>query len=411
MRGNEAKGGFPYYIRLGDALGLVLKELKRLPSEKVKLVESLNRVSAVDVVAPFNVPPFDRAAVDGYAVRASDTIGASELHPKRLKVVGSCVTGVRSSLLVHAGQAVEISTGAPLPKGADAVIAVERCRKENGYVLIFEPVPRWRNVSREGEDVREGEIVLKAGKRIGPADIGLLAACGYSEVRVSVKPTVFIIPTGTELVEPGKILHDAKVYDIDSYSIAASVLHTGGAPVLSQRVKDDKSSIRKAIRQGLRYDMILVIGGSSVGKSDFVPSAIAEEGKLLFHGVAIRPGSPTSFGIIRGKPIFSLPGFPAGCLIAFEFLVRPALEYMLGLEEPRMKIRAKLGRTIASALGRVDVVRVRLEQRDGTWVAYPIRITGSSVLSSVARADGFILVPEEVERIEEGAEVEVVLCR
>jgi molybdenum cofactor synthesis domain-containing protein len=411
MRGNEAKGGFPYYIRLGDALGLVLKELKRLPSERVKLVESLNRVSAVDVVAPFNVPPFDRAAVDGYAVRASDTIGASELHPKRLKVVGSCVTGVRSSLPVHAGQAVEISTGAPLPKGADAVIAVERCRKENGYVLIFEPVPRWRNVSREGEDVREGEIVLKAGKRIGPADIGLLAACGYSEVRVSVKPTVFIIPTGTELVEPGKILRDAKVYDIDSYSIAASVLHTGGAPVLSQRVKDDKSSIRKAIRQGLRYDMILVIGGSSVGKSDFVPSAIAEEGKLLFHGVAIRPGSPTSFGIIKGKPIFSLPGFPAGCLIAFEFLVRPALEYMLGLEEPRMKIRAKLGRTIASALGRVDVVRVRLEQRDGTWVAHPIRITGSSVLSSVARADGFILVPEEVERIEEGAEVEVVLCR
>jgi molybdenum cofactor synthesis domain-containing protein len=411
MRGNEAKGGFPYYIRLGDALGLVLKELKRLPSERVKLVESLNRVSAVDVVAPFNVPPFDRAAVDGYAVRASDTIGASELHPKRLKVVGSCVTGVRSPLPVHAGQAVEISTGAPLPKGADAVIAVERCRKENGYVLIFEPVPRWRNVSREGEDVREGEIVLKAGKRIGPADIGLLAACGYSEVRVSVKPTVFIIPTGTELVEPGKILRDAKVYDIDSYSIAASVLHTGGVPVLSQRVKDDKSSIRKAIRQGLRYDMILVIGGSSVGKSDFVPSAIAEEGKLLFHGVAIRPGSPTSFGIIKGKPIFSLPGFPAGCLIAFEFLVRPALEYMLGLEEPRMKIRAKLGRTIASALGRVDVVRVRLERRDGTWVAHPIRVTGSSVLSSVARADGFILVPEEVERIEEGAEVEVVLCR
>jgi molybdenum cofactor synthesis domain-containing protein len=321
------------------------------------------------------------------------------------------VTGVRSPLPVHAGQAVEISTGAPLPKGADAVIAVERCRKENGYVLIFEPVPRWRNVSREGEDVREGEIVLKAGKRIGPADIGLLAACGYSEVRVSVKPTVFIIPTGTELVEPGKILRDAKVYDIDSYSIAASVLHTGGVPVLSQRVKDDKSSIRKAIRQGLRYDMILVIGGSSVGKSDFVPSAIAEEGKLLFHGVAIRPGSPTSFGIIKGKPIFSLPGFPAGCLIAFEFLVRPALEYMLGLEEPRMKIRAKLGRTIASALGRVDVVRVRLERRDGTWVAHPIRVTGSSVLSSVARADGFILVPEEVERIEEGAEVEVVLCR
>jgi molybdopterin molybdotransferase len=411
MRGSEAEGGFPSYTRLHDALEQIFKTLRKLPIEEVRLEDSLNRVLANDVVAPINVPPFNRAAVDGYAVRAKDTVGSSELHPVRLRVIGKSSVGKRCQIRLNAHQAVEISTGAPLPRGADAVVPVERCRREDEYVNILDPVPAWKNVSREGEDIRKGETVLRAGKRIGPADIGILAACGYSRVGVSRRPTIFVIPTGDELVEPGKYLQEAKIYDSNSYSISAAILETGGIPVLSERVGDEREIIRKTIRQGLKYDMILVLGGSSVGSQDLVPSVIADEGKLLFHGVAIRPGSPTSFGLVRDKPVFSLPGFPAGCLIAFELLVRPALHFMLGLRESRIRIRARLSRRIASTLGRVDVVRVKLEERDGTWVAHPLRVAGSSVLSSISRADGFILIPEEVERLEEGTEVEVVLYR
>jgi molybdenum cofactor synthesis domain-containing protein len=411
MRGSEVEGGFPSYVRLAEALKLIFSELRRLPSEKVGLAESLGRVSASEVAASADVPPFDRAAVDGYAVRAQDTVGASELHPTRLRVVGSCVAGRKSRARVRGGQAVEISTGAPLPAGADAVVPVEKCRREGGRVMVLEPVPSWKNVSRRGEDVGRGETILRAGKKIGPADIGLLAACGYSEVEVSRRPTVSVIPTGSELEEPGKPLRGVKIYNSNSYSISAAILESGGVPFLFKRVGEEVQSIRRAIRQGLVHDMVVLTGGSSVGKGDLVPSAVAEEGRLFFHGVAIRPGSPTSFGVVGGKPVFSLPGFPAGCLIAFDLLVRPAIHHMLGCEEVRARVRARLARGVASALGRVDVVRVRMEEKDGRWVAHPLRVAGSSILSSISKADGFILIPEEVEKIEEGTEVEVVLYR
>ncbi len=411
MRENEVEGGFPSYVRLADALKLIFSELRRLPSERVGLVESLGRVSASEVVASADVPPFDRAAVDGYAVRARDTVGASELHPIRLRVVGSCVAGRKSRTRVRGGQAVEISTGAALPAGADAVVPVERCRREGDQVMVLEPVPSWRNVSKRGEDVERGERILRAGERITPADIGLLAACGYSEVEVSKRPAVSVIPTGSELEKPGKPLRGVKVYDSNSYSISAAILDSGGVPFLFERVGEEALAIQRAIRQGIVHDMVVLIGGSSVGKGDLVPSVVAEEGKLLFHGVAIRPGSPTSFGVVQGKPVFSLPGFPAGCLIAFDLLVRPAIHYMLGCEEVRVRMKARLGRRVPSALGRVDVVRVRMEKREDGWVAYPLRVAGSSILSSISRADGFILIPEEVEKIEEGTEVEVVLYR
>jgi molybdopterin molybdotransferase len=411
MRGSEVEGGFPSLIRLADALKIIFGELRRLPSEQVKLIESLGRVSASEVIAPVDVPPFDRAAVDGYAVRARDTVGASELHPTRLKVVGACEPGREGRVCVRRGQAAEISTGAQLPAGADAVVPVERCRGEDKWVEILEPVPSWKNVSRRGEDLRKGETILRSGKKISPADIGLLAACGYSKVLVVRRPTVSVISTGSELEEPGRPLEDARVFDSNSYSISAAILDSGGVPLPFKPAGEDVRSIRRAIRRGLAQDMVVLIGGSSVGKRDLVPSIVAEEGKLLFHGVAIRPGSPTSFGVVQGKPVFSLPGFPAGCLIAFDLLVRPAIQYMLGCEDARVRVRAKLGRRVPSALGRVDVVRVRIEERDGGWIAHPLRVAGSGILSSVSKADGFILIPEEVERIEEGTEVEVVLYR
>ena len=405
----KAEGGFSRYIRLKEALKLIFEKLGRLPSEEVKLEDSLNRVLAMDVIAPIDIPPFDRAAVDGYAVRARDTVGASELSPVRLEVVGTSRIGAKSRKSIRARQAVKIATGAPLPNGADAVVPIEKCRRENGHVSILEPVPKWKNVSRKGEDFRKGETVLRAGKRITPADVGVLASCGYCKVKVSKRPTVFVVPTGSELLRPGERFRGAKIYDSNSYSVSASILESGGIPVLSKPAEDERESIRRAIKRGLRYDMVLLLGGSSVGERDLVPSVVADEGELLFHGVALRPGSPTSFGVVRDKPVFSLPGFPAGCLVAFELLVRPAIHYMLGLEESRMSIKARLARRIASTLGRIDVVRVKLEKRNGTWIAHPLRITGSSLLSSMSRADGFILVPEDIERLEEGMEVEVVL--
>ncbi|MEM2282366.1 MAG: molybdopterin molybdotransferase MoeA [Candidatus Hadarchaeales archaeon] len=404
MQGSEARGGFPRYTRLAQALTLIREKLRRLPSEKVALEESFNRVSACNIYSNIDLPPFDRAAMDGYAVRAQDTRGASELHPARLRVISR---GNR----IRAKEAVAIATGEPLPLGSDAVVPVERTRREGDAVLVMEPIAPWENVSRKGEDVRAGEVIVREGKRLGPAEVGLLAACGYVEVEVVKRPSVFVIPTGGELTKPGKPLEPGKIYECNSYSIRASLLSCGAVPHVSNPVEDDVGVLKRALRRGAVHDMSLVLGGSSVGDKDLVASAIAEEGELFFHGVAIRPGSPTAFGFVHGKPVFSLPGFPAGCLVAFDLLVRPALQRMLGWREEPRKITAKLGRKVASVLGRVDVVRVKVEEVNGEQVAFPIRVTGSSVLSSLSKADGYLLIPEDIEKIEEGVQVEVIAYR
>ena len=403
--------GFARYTRLGDALKTVLSRVEPLGPESVHFDRALGRVLAEEVVSKVDVPPFDRSAVDGYAVRATDTYGASELKPTRLRLVGSIEVGEKPHLKVGKRQAVKIATGTRMPKGADSVVMLEHTEAEGKWVKASVPLTPGKNVSKRGEDVRAGEVVLEKGKLLRPQEIGMLASTGNLRIKVVRRPSVSILATGEELRPPGASLGRAKIGDTNSYSLAAAVADCGGIPNRLGIVPDDLGALRAALKKAVKHDVSIVSGGSSVGERDFAPEAIAGLGELLFHGVAIRPGGPTAFGSVGEKPVFSLAGFPVATLVAFDLLVRPTLRFMQGLPADRgfPRVRAKLASKISSTLGRVDAVRVRLREEKDEILAEPLRVTGSGILSSMTRADGFILVPENVEGLKEGAPVEVEL--
>ncbi len=403
--------GFARYTRLGDALKIVLSRVKRLGSEMVSFERALERVLAEDVTSKIDVPPFDRSAVDGYAVQAADTFRVSETKPKRLRVIGSAKIGAPTKLRVRKGEAVKLMTGAPIPRGADAVVMVEHTKIEGEHIAVRVPLTPGKNVSARGEDVRAGEVVLRRGQQLRPQDIGMLASIGKLGVRVFRKPRVAIVATGRELRRPGVRLGPAQIADINSYSLAAAVASCGGVANPLGIISDKPQALRRVLRKALKDDVILISGGSSVGEHDIAPDVVAELGELMFHGVALRPGGPTAFGVVRGKPVFCLAGFPVASLVAFDMLVSPALWVMQGLPPDWgcLRVRAKLTRKVTSTLGRVDVVRVRVWSEAGKLLAEPIRVTGSGILSSMTRADGFVLVPEDVEGFGEGVNVEVEL--
>ena len=406
--------GFASYTKLADALNIILPNVKPLGNELVPFDLAVSRVLAQDVVSKVDVPPFDRSAVDGYAVRARDTFGASELKPVKLRLIGSANVGKLTKIVVRRGETVKIMTGAHVPRDADAVAMVEHTRVRGLRVEFMIPLTPGKNISARGEDVRAGEVVLRRGQVLRPQEIGMLASTGNVRVLVSKKPRAAILATGGELRRPGSRVGPGQVVDANSYSLAAAAEGCGGLPWRVGVVPDDLVSLRRALKKAAAAsDLVLISGGASVGECDVVPDAIAELGKLLFHGVAIRPGAPTAFGVIEGKPIFSLPGFPVSALVAFDLLVRPALRYMQGLPAERgfTKVRAKLSRKVSSTLGRAEVTRVKLKEDKGELLAEPLRITGSGVLSSMTQADGFVLVPEDVEGLEADSEVEVEIYR
>jgi molybdopterin molybdotransferase len=405
--------GFASYTRLSDALEIIIANVKPLGSELVPFDRALSRVLAEDIISKVDVPPFDRAAVDGYAVRAADTFRASELKPVSLRVVGAADIGRTTKRRVRKGEAIKVMTGTLMPQGADAAVMVEHTRARGKAIEVFTPLTPGKNVSARGEDVKAGELVLKRGRKLRPQDLGMLASTGNLWVRVARKPKVAILATGGELRKPGERLGRAQITDSNSYSLAAAVESCGGLPRRLGIVPDEPGLLRRALRGASRYDMVVASGGSSVGERDLMPDLIAELGELLFHGVAIRPGGPTAFGVVRSRPVFSLAGFPVASLVAFDMLVRPALRRMQGLPANRgyPRVKARLTRKVSSSLGRVDVVRVQVRSQRGELMAEPIRITGSSVLSSMTRADGFLIVPEEVEGFDKGSIVEVELYR
>jgi len=403
--------GFASYVRLADALRVVLSRVKPLGLEVVPFDRAIGRVLAEDVISKVDVPPFDRAAVDGYAVRARSTFRASENKPVRLHVVGSVTIGESTRLRVKEGTAAKIMTGAPIPKGADAVVMVENTEAGDDYIDTRVPLPPGKNVSARGEDVQAGARVLRRGKRLKSHDVGMLVSIGNLNVRVFRRPRVAILATGGELRQPGTRLKAAQITNINSHSLAAAVTSCGGLPRQLGIVPDKTAALRKALLKAARQDLVLVSGGSSVGERDLVPDVIAERGELLFHGVAMRPGGPTAFGVIKNKPIFALAGFPVASLVAFDMLVRPTVHKMQGLPADRgfFRVHARLSRKISSTLGRMDVVRVKLQFGEKGLVAEPIRVTGSGILSSMTNADGFVVVPEDLEGFREGSLVEVEL--
>jgi len=377
-----------------------------LRSEVVPLRECAGRVLARAVSAEVDVPGFARAAMDGYALRGEDSFGASSYNPLSLEVIGEALPGRPFPGKLGPDQAVRIMTGAAVPEGADAVSMAEVCQERDGRVAVNEPVAPRKNVGVVGEDIRRGEVILQAGRRLRPQDMGVLASIGAVGVECLRRPRIELVITGDELLPAGQRPEGCRIVDSNSVMLGALVARDGGELLPFEILPDRPEVIRDALARK-EADVVLVSGGSSVGQEDHAPRVVAELGTLDFHGVAMRPSSPAGCGRIDGRWIFLLPGNPVSCLCAYEFFAGPAIRALGGRPRawPHPRVRVPLVRKIASAVGRTDYVRVAIE--DGR--ARPIATSGASILSSTVRASGAVIVPRELEGMPEGAEVEVLL--
>lgn len=399
--------GFEKLTNVDEALTMFFKTLKprTLSSETVAVADGLGRITAETVIAPMDLPQFDRSAVDGYEVRAEDTAEVSQFKPRILKLTS------RDSL--GRGQAKQIWTGNPLSKGSDAVIMLEHTRATDNAIEIIASVTPGENVSKKGEDIKKDEVAVKAGVRLQPPHLALLSALGIAKVNVVRKPRVAILSTGNELVELGDKVPANKIVNSNRFLIAGLIGELGAEPVYMGIVKDTEDAIESRIRRALdKADVVITTGGTSVGAADFVPIVVGKLGKpgIVVHGVALRPGMPTALGVIRGKPIFVLSGYPVAAAVGFEVFARPTLLKLLGLDhEVRPWVEAQLGRRVAGALGRRVYLRVRVIQRKDRLVAEPIVTRGSGLLSSLTKADGYVIIPEGREGREEGETVTVHL--
>ncbi len=378
-------------------------------TEIVPLLKANGRILAKDYYSDVDVPPFDRATMDGYAVKAEDTFGAEEDRPVALEVIGKVEAGELPEVEVEKGCAVEISTGAVMPKGANAVVMVEYTSRKGNVVYVYRPVPPGANVMSAGSDIMAGELVVRKGSKLTAREIGVLAAVGVERVEVIKKPVVAIIATGNELVSPGSRLEFGKIYDVNSYAISSAVVENGGVPILLGIARDDEREIREKIAEGLeRADVVLLSGGTSAGVGDMVYRILEEFGEVIVHGIAVKPGKPTVIAVSNGKPIIGLPGYPTSALMIFYIIVAPLLRRLAGMEDEKPKsVKARIPFRIQSATGRREFLPVNLVEAGG-FVAYPFT-DYSGAISTLAEADGFVEIPENRVFLEEGEIVEVTL--
>lgn len=363
-----------------------------LPLERTELLPSVQvaagRVLSQDISSPVSLPGFDRAAMDGFAVRSADTRGARPHAP------------------VFLDNFRPVRTGMPVPGDYDAVVMLEDVYLRGSILQVTAQLHAYKNVSCIGEDISLGETVFSQGHALRPPDVAMLSALGIAEVRVYEKPKVVIIPTGGELVAIGaRALCPGEAYEINGLMVRLYAEKWGALAEKMEIVPDDEGLIREAISSNIDADMIIIIGGTSVGEKDYAPRVLEEMGELFVHGVRLQPGKPTAFGAVAGKPVVCLPGYPVAALSDLYLFVRPALQKLAHRSDQPLKVSARLARKIPSRPGYLSLVRVAL--KDGQ--AEPIMISGAGILSSVARADGFVLVAEEREGIEEGETVEVML--
>ena len=384
-----------------DATGAPIERTETIP-----LSEANGRVVAADLVAQSDVPPFSRAGMDGFAVRASDTKGASRGGPRTLTRVATLYTGQVSTVPVREGECIEISTGAPMPDEADAVVMVEETDAgPGGLVRVFAEVQPQQNVGRQGADIQAGQVVVAAGDALNSSRIGAIAATGTARVNVYARPKVAILSTGNEVVEPGTPLRPGQIYDINRYTLSAVVSEHGGIPVAYPPAPDSLEALISTLDDLLACDIIVFSGGSSVGERDLVRDAITARGRLLFHGVAVKPGKPTGLGIVQDRPVFAMPGYPASCLSNAHMLLVPLLRRVARLP-PRIDrtLTLPLARRVASTSGRHQFYTVRVE--NGTAIP---AFKASGDITSMSRADGYIEIPSSLDFVEAGTPVVVTL--
>ncbi|MBA7467616.1 Molybdopterin molybdenumtransferase [subsurface metagenome] len=373
--------------------------------ETISIDGCLGRVLAEAIIATRSTPPFDRAAMDGYALKARDTFGVSRQNPRMLDVVDVLYAGARPQRRLARGESIQIATGARMPQGADAVVMVEDVSLEDDRIKVFKSVYPKANLALKGEDIKKGELVLKEGFVLNPAKIGVLASQGISRVRVYEKPKIAVIPTGEEIGEVGKRLRQGQIYDINSYTVSAVVEENGCAPIKFGIVGDNPQEIKATIKEALEADLVVFSGGSSVGEKDLLFGILKEMGEVLFHGIQIKPGKPTLFALVSGKPVLGMPGYPTSCLLNAYLLLLPALRKMARLlPKRRVTVAARLGERVPGSLGRRQFLPVRLEAD----TAMPI-FKESGAITSTATADGYIVIAENTDILEKGEPVTVTL--
>jgi molybdopterin molybdotransferase len=399
--------GFARRHTVEAALALLDTHLAPLASEQLSVPGASGRVLADDVTSIVDVPGFDRATMDGFAVVADSTEGATAYNPIPLTVIGDSFPGRPFQASVGVGEAVRIMTGAPLPAGGNAVLPAEWTEgtSETGRVSAIAAVSPGKHVGRRGEDVVEGTTVLHRGRVLRPQDLGLLSSIGVGQVSVVRKPRVRLVVTGNELLPAGSPPRGHCIADANGPMLAALAERDGAEVSFPSLVPDDRGEILKALRDDA--DVIIVSGGSSVGAEDIAPTLLAEAGELWVHGIAMRPSSPTGFGRLEHRLVFLLPGNPVSCLCGYDFFAGRAIRALGGRAKDwaYRHVVTPLARKISSPIGRLDYVRVRIAE----GLADPLATSSASILSSTTRADGFVIVPADSEGFAQGAEVKVWL--
>lgn len=396
------KSGFAKKTSIDDALRIFLDSFSPVDgAETVGIEECDGRVLAADVVAPRDVPHYDRSAMDGYAVIAGDTFGSSRDAGVFLKAV--------TSGAIASGECMPVHTGSSIPGGADAVVMIENTEASGGLVEVLGQVSPGQNVGLRGEDVAKGDLVFRKGRQLKPSDAGLLASMGFLKVTVYRKPRVMIIPTGEEIVPRGTEPLPGQMNESNGVMNLLYIRRYGGEPCVHEIVTDARDRIAEALREASGYDLIVTTGGSSVGRRDLMPEVVGSMGKVLVHGVAIKPGRPVAVGYVesggRKTPIVCLPGYPAACAIDSMVFADPAVKKLGHLPPSQFRTeKAVLTRKIPSEAGYRTYTRVTIENGKAT----PIRTKGAGVLSSVSLADGYVIIPDDVEGRDAGETVEVV---
>ncbi|MHA1409044.1 MAG: molybdopterin molybdotransferase MoeA [Candidatus Odinarchaeia archaeon] len=408
--------GFQSTTPIDKALEIFTSRLTYTPqTETVRIEDALGRIIAEDIFSPIDLPPFNRSAMDGYAVKSQETIGASVNNPIKFKIIGHIEAGHYSPVTLNTYEAVEIMTGGKVPDTADAVIMLEYTNKlSENEVEIYQSVTPYQNIDPVGSDIKKGDKVLTSGTILEPADLGVLKSMGVSKVRVFFPLKIGVLSTGDELSEDISNGNEGKIIENNQIILSSYIRKEGCTPHLFGIIPDEGSKIKQAIQEAsASCDLLLVTGGTSVGKKDLVPNIIRELGEIVIHGVSMKPGRPTGLAFVNNKPVILMPGYSVACIIAFYAFVKPIIYKMFNLENMPIGciIRAKLTRRIPSTAGRTDFIRVKLHKENGEFYATPIMASGSGILSSMVKSNGLLKIPENVEGYEEDDVVPIILTR
>jgi len=399
------KQGFGKLASLDEAFAILKGILKKTGAEEVPIEEANGRIIAYDIVAGIDVPGFRKSAMDGYAVIAEDTFGASNTNPRQLKIVESVTAGVVPVKDIKAGECIQITTGAPMPDSATAVLMVEYAETQGSNVTYYRPCTPGENVIKAGSDISTGDVLFNSGTKLNPRFLGVISSLGVSKLKVAKAPVIAYFSTGNEVTAVNEKLQPGKIYDINSRTVVETLKEHGCTVHFLGVIRDDLSQIKAAIREKLGdSDLVVLSGGSSLGGEDFMVEAVKDLGEVLVHGIASKPGKPVLIGKVNGKLVLGLPGYPTSALSNVYSLVLPVIYWMMDSEMHRPVVSAKLSRKVASTIGRYEFLPVRIE--DGR--AVPV-MKGSSAITTMSLAHGYIEIDENTEVVNKDQQVEVNL--